>query len=338
MASDLSVKFCGVKFCNPFVLASGILGITAASWRNVVRNGAGGITTKTLWLREHKGHRNPVMVANEHYMINAVGVPDAGIEKAREEIGNYLGARGRGPAPLIASITAGSVSEFGEIAAEIAKLGPDIIEVNISCPNVENEFGKPFACVPADAAAVTKIVKEAVKSAGKSRFGDKRAGGLCSKRLGNVRRTIPIAVKLSPNVENIVTIAKAVVDAGADALTVMNTLGPGMAIDIETRAPVLANKVGGVSGPMLKPIAVKHIYDIRRALPDTPIIGTGGILNGRDAIEMMMAGATLVGIGTGVYYRGAEIFAKAEKEMKKWCAENKVKKIADIINAAHLSS
>ncbi len=314
MRTDLSVKFCGVKFKNPLVLASGILGITSASWRNVVESGAGGITTKTLWLREHKGHRNPVMIANEHYMLNAVGVPDAGIEKAREEIGAYFAQGKRGPAPLIASITAATVGEFGEIAGEIAKLRPDILEINISCPNVENEFGKPFACVAADAASVTKTVKS---------------------RLAKMGAKIPVTVKLSPNVENIVAIAKAVTEAGADALTVMNTLGHGMAIDIETRAPVLANKVGGVSGPMLKPIAVKHIYDIRRALPKTPIIGTGGVLTGRDAIEMMMAGATLVGIGTGVYYRGAEIFAKAAREMEEWCADNKVKKITEIINAAH---
>jgi len=310
--ANFSVNFCGVKFKNPLVLASGILGITASSWRNAVRHGAGGITTKSLWLHEHKGHRNPVIIANEYYMLNAVGVPDAGVEKAREEIGKFLGFRTG--APLIANIIAGSVQDFGETAAEIAKIKPDILEVNISCPNVEDEFGKPFACAAADAARVTKEIK---------------------KQFQKMRLKIPVVIKLSPNVEDIVEIARATANAGADGFTVMNSIGPGMAINIETRQPILANKVGGLTGPALKPLAVKFIYDIHRALPKTPIIGTGGILTGADAVEMMMAGATLIGVGTGVYYRGIGIFKKITDEMQTWCRENKVKKISDIIGASH---
>lgn len=304
--ANLSVNFCGVKFKNPLVLASGILGITASSWRNVVRHGAGGITTKSLWLREHKGHRNPVIIVNEHYMLNAVGVPDAGAEKAREEIGKFLKWRA---APIIANIIAGTIHDFGAIAEEIAKIKPHILEVNISCPNVEDEFGKPFACAAEDAAAVTREVK---------------------KRLSKMRLKIPVSIKLSPNVEDIVEIARAAADAGADALTVMNSAGPGMAIDIETRQPVLANKVGGLTGPALKPLAVKYIYDIHRALPRMPIIGTGGILTGRDAIEMMMAGATLIGVGTGIYYRGISIFKKITDEIQEWCRANKIKRLTDL--------
>lgn len=306
---DLSVNFCGVKFKNPLVLASGILGITAASWRNVVRNGAGGITTKSIWLNEHQGHKNPVIVANEHYMLNAVGLPDAGVKKAHEEIGKFLGWK---IAPLIVSIVAGEVGDFGRTAEEIAKDKPHILEINISCPNVEDEFGKPFACSAVDAAKVTKKVKS------------------CLQKVG---AKIPVVIKLSPNVFNIVEIARACVDAGADGLTVMNSLGPGMAINIEARMPVLSNKVGGLTGPALKPLAVKYIYDIHKALPKTPIIGTGGVLTGADAIEMIIAGATLVGIGTGVYYRGVGIFKKVADEMKKWCAGNKVKKTEELIGS-----
>lgn len=148
-----------------------------------------------------------------------------------------------------------------------------------------------------------------------------------------MKMKIPVSVKLSPNVEDIVEIAKAVVDAGADALTVMNSVGPGMAINIETRTPVLSNKVGGLTGPALKPLAVKYIYDIHRALPHTPIIGTGGVLTGADAIEMMMAGATLVGIGTGVHYRTVGIFKKITDGMQTWCKNNHVKRIKDIVGA-----
>src|SRR3989338_10411658 len=119
--ADLSVTFCGVKFKNPLVLASGILGITASSWRRAVQNGAGGVTTKSLWLHEHKGHPNPVILANEHYMLNAVGVPDAGVEKAQQECSKYLAWKS---SPLIANIIAWRVEDFGKTAEAIAKIKP----------------------------------------------------------------------------------------------------------------------------------------------------------------------------------------------------------------------
>lgn len=301
---NLEVDFCGVKFGNPLVLASGILGVTAASLRNVVRHGAGGVTTKSIWLNEHIGHPNPVMLATEHYMINAVGLPDAGIEKARLEIGDYLKAR---PAPLIASIVAGKVDDYALVAEQVSALGPDIIEVNISCPNVEDQFGKPFACSVVDAARVMKVVR--------------------------ARVTQPVVIKLSPNVPNIAEIAKAVVDAGADGICAINTIGPGMVIDILSRQPILANKVGGISGPAIKPIAIKAVYDIHKALPSTPIIGTGGVLTGEDAIEMIMAGATLVGMGTAVYYRDVACFGLVAGEINKWCEAHGVGSLNEIRGA-----
>jgi dihydroorotate dehydrogenase (NAD+) catalytic subunit len=297
----LETIFCGVKFKNPLVLASGVLGVTGASLRNVAVCGAGGVTTKSIWLYEHKGHPNPVIIANEHYMLNAVGLPDAGIEKAKLEIGSFLKNK---PVPLIANIVAAKIDDFGLVAEKVAELNPDIIEVNISCPNVEDEFGKPFACSRVDAAAVTKIVRAKTK--------------------------LPIVVKLSPNVNNIVEIAKAVVDAGADGITAINTVGPGMMIDIETRQPILANKVGGVSGPAIKPIAIKAVYDIHKALPHVPIIGTGGVLTGEDAIEMIMAGATLIGVGTAVYYRDVKCFGLIAAEMEKWGKARKIKNLGEI--------
>jgi dihydroorotate dehydrogenase (NAD+) catalytic subunit len=302
---NLGTEFLGVKFKNPLVVASGILGVTGASLKNVVENGAGGVTTKSIWLTEHKGHKNPVIIANEHFMLNAVGLPDAGIEKAKVEVGNYMKDK---PAPLIANIVAGKVNEFGEIAKAVSELNPDIIEVNISCPNVDDEFGKPFACSHTDAAKVTGVVRMNTK--------------------------LPITVKLSPNVDNIVEIARACVDAGADGLTAINTIGPGMVIDIESRQPILTNKVGGVSGPAIKPIAIKNVYEIHKALPDIPIIGTGGVTTGKDAIEMIMAGATLIGMGTAVYYRDVKCFGLVANEMRRWCEERKINKISDLIGVA----
>lgn len=302
--ADLSVTFCGVEFKNPLVLASGVLGITASSFHNVIRNGAGGVTTKSLWLTEHKGHPNPVIIANEHYMLNAVGVPDAGIEKAKVELAEYnLKKR----APIIANIIAGRKADYGEIAEEIAKLHPDIIEVNISCPNVEDEFGKPFACSRDDASEVTREVK-------------RRAG------------KIPVIVKLSPNVTSIVEIAKSVAAAGADGFCCINTLGPGLAIDLESREPILANRVGGISGPAIKPLAIRIVHEVSKATK-LPIIGTGGVTSGRDALEMMMAGATLVGVGTAVYYRGVKAFSEITGEMDAWLKVQKIAKLRSIIGS-----
>lgn len=303
---NLQTEFCGVKFENPLVVASGILGVTGASLRFCVENGAGGVTTKSIWLHEHKGHPNPVIIANEHWMLNAVGVPDAGIEKAKKELGSYMNDK---PAPLIANIIAGKVDDYAEVAEKVSELCPDILEVNISCPNVEDEFGRPFACSRKDAARVTEVVRKRTK--------------------------LPLVIKLSPNVESMVEIAKACVDAGADGLCAINTVGPGMAIDLNTREPILANKVGGLSGPAIKPLAIKHVYDLHRALPKTPIIGTGGVITGEDALEMIMAGATLVGMGTAVYYRDVQCFKMATDEMTAWMEKNGVKSLDEIRGAAH---
>ena len=305
----LDTEFCGVHFKNPLVLASGILGVTGASLRNVVEHGAGGVTTKSIWRTGHEGHPNPVMIANDHYMLNAVGLPDAGMEKAYIEIGAYMKEK---PAPLIANIVEARIEDFAEVAEKVSELKPDLIEVNISCPNVEDEFGKPFSCSRVDAAKVTAAVR--------------------------ARTKIPIVIKLSPNVLNIVEIAKAVVDAGADGICAINTVGPGMMVDIGTREPILANKVGGISGPAIKPISIKAVYDIHRALPKVPIIGTGGILTGEDAIEMIMVGATLIGVGTAVYYRDIQCFGLITEEMKKWGDEHGVADLDQIRGVAHADS
>lgn len=304
--ADLSVEFCGVKFKNPIVLASGILGVTGDSMAQVVRNGAGGVTTKSLWPYEHVGHPNPTIISTQNWMLNAVGIPDGGPEKAREEIERY---RKVVQAPLIANIVGGVMEDYEAIAKEVVKMKPDIIEINISCPNVEDELGKPMACSVSKSAEVTKRVRAIV---GK----------------------IPLIVKLSPNVENIVSIAKSVMDAGADGVTAINTVGPGMAIDIDSAQPILANRSGGLSGPAIKPLAVKYVHDIYKNLK-CPIVGTGGVLTGRDAIEMMMAGATLVGVGSAVWYRGQDVFGQIVKEMDEWCDANGVKKIKDLIGKVH---
>lgn len=303
--ANLEVNFCGVKFRNPTVLASGILGVTASSLKNVIKKGAGGVTTKSIWLKENVGHKNPTMYGTENYFLNAVGLSDAGMEKAAQE--TFPEYNKKKPGPIIANIVAGSIEDFGVLAEEITKCDPDIIEVNIACPNVEDSHGKPFACVAGDAAAVTRKVRAHTKK--------------------------PIIIKLTPNVFNIGEIAKACADAGADGFCAINTLY-GMGIDINVRRPILTNKSGGLSGPGIKPAAVKAVYEVYKAT-GLPIIGTGGIMTGEDAIEIMMAGARLVGMGTMVYYRGAEGFGKVAKEMAEWCDKNGVKDLEEIIGCVH---
>lgn len=305
---NLAQTVCGVTFENPTVLASGIMGVTASSWRYAAEGGAGAITTKSIWPFAHEGHKNPTIISTDHWTLNAVGLPDAGIEKAREEISDYLSNK---PVPLIANIVADTVENFAKSAENLAPLQPDLLEVNISCPNVEDELGKPFACSAVDAARVTKAVKA-------------------------VAGTVPVFIKLSPNVSDIGSIAVACAKAGADGFTMINTVGPGMAIDLRSRMPILANKVGGLSGPGIKPLAVKLIADVYAATSGTlPIIGLGGVYTGEDALELMLAGATLVGIGTAVYDRGIDVFRKVCEEMQLWCTNEGVWDIRDMVGGMH---
>jgi dihydroorotate dehydrogenase (NAD+) catalytic subunit len=205
---------------------------------------------------------------------------------------------------LIASIFAGTEVEFGEVAAVVAEAKPDLIEVNISCPNVHDDFGLPFAADHRSAAGVTKSVKRAVSH-------------------------IPIAVKLAPNVPDIGRIARAVVDAGADAITAINTM-PGMVIDAESARPVLHNRTGGISGPALKPIALRCVAEIAQIV-DVPIIGTGGVLTGQDAIEMLMVGATAVGVGSAFWYRGPDALKLIKEEMIQYLEEHHLESLQDLI-------
>lgn len=302
---NIKTKIANVELNNPMILASGILGVTASSLVNVTNNGAGAVTTKSISLEERKGHNNPVIITFEGGILNAVGLSSPGIENGIEEIKEF---KKRAKTPIIASIFASKTAEFGEAAKRISEAKPDLIEANISCPNVEAEFGKPFAADAKSAASVTKIVKSNTK--------------------------IPVFVKLSPNVPNMKEIAKAVEEAGADGITAVNTAGPGMVIDIKTARPVLHNKMGGISGAALRPIAVRCVYDIYETVK-IPIIGTGGIINGRDAIEMLMAGATAVGIGSAVYYRGIDVFKKICTELEDFMKKEGYSGLKDIIGKAH---
>ncbi len=284
---DLSCDLAGVRLGNPVVLASGVLGTSADLLERAARCGAGAVTAKSCGPEERAGHPNPVALEWDGGVINAVGLTNPGadaevplLREAKQRLA-LLGV------PLIASIFAPTVAEFGIVAAIISQADPDLIEVNISCPNVGDEFGTPFAGSVEAAARVTEAVKAATR--------------------------VPISVKLAPNVPSIARIASAVVEAGADAITAINTL-PGMLIDAQAGQPVLSNRVGGLSGWSLKPVALRCVAEIRQAV-DVPIIGTGGVASGQDAAEMIMAGADAVGVGTAVWQRGPQVFGLICEEL-----------------------
>ena len=222
-----------------------------------------------------------------------MGLPNPGAEEEAallEEAAARLAPLG---VPLIASISADTAEGFAQAALIVARARPALIEVNISCPNVQSEHGEMFASSAEAAAEVTRRVTAAVD--------------------------IPCIVKLSPNVPDIAAIARAVAKAGAAGITAINTM-PGMLVDAESGAPVLDNRTGGISGPALKPIALRCVHEIAGAL-DIPIIGTGGVLTGLDAVEMISAGAVCVGVGSAVFYRGENAFTLIRDELALWLTE-----------------
>jgi dihydroorotate dehydrogenase (NAD+) catalytic subunit len=303
--TDISTSLSGVKLRNPTVLASGILGITTASLIRVANSGAGAITTKSIGPVRREGHENPVVVEVPCGMLNAVGLACPSLDESLTELKETLK---KAKIPVIASLYGRSVQEFGEIAERISEIEPDFLEANISCPNMENEFGKPFGTNPETSAGVTEAIKNSSK--------------------------IPLIVKLTPNVSDIKEIAKAVASAGADVISAINSYGPGMVINIETATPVLSNRFGGLTGPAIKPIAIRCVYEIYETV-DVPIIGIGGIQTGRDAVEMMMAGATAIGIGTGIVNRDIKIFSEISNGILKFMNSGNYSKIKELIGRAH---
>jgi len=318
---NVSVKFGNTKFRNPIVVASGLVPNKSAVLQNLASTSrVGGFTVKSVWLNEHKGHDAPVIVPDPkgYYYLNAVGLPSSEYEEVKPELEKYLqwnkSQDEDSQAPLVLSIAGGSIDEFVEVAKRAAKLDIGIIEVNISCPNVSSEFGIPFSCSKDDASTVTREVVQAIK---------------------DVNPEIKTIIKLSPNVTDIKSIALACAKEGADGFCLINTVGPGLALNLDTREPILTNKVGGISGPALKPLAVRIISDIYKATGgEKLIIGTGGVMTAEDAIEMMMVGATLVGVGTGIYYKKYDMFKEMEDGMKKWCEEHGVENLEEIIGTA----
>lgn len=304
--ADLSVKFCGVTFPNPLILPSGIAQEIPKDHQKAVKAGAGGVTTKSLTVEPREGYPIPRVIRYEHGVLNAVGLRGPGLKKGKKSIAEFIKSSS---IPVIVSVFAANIADFQLLVSEIAELNPPLIELNLSCPHVSNEFGKSFG-MGADSSA--EVVRATKKIAGK----------------------IPIIAKLTPNVSNIAEVAKACEEAGIDGISAINTVGPGMVIDIKTKKPVLGNKRGGISGPGIKPIAVRCVYDIYEAVK-IPIIGMGGVITWQDAVEMMMAGATLVGVGSATYLKGMKVFEEIKNGLSEFMEKEKISNLKELVGIAH---
>jgi len=289
----LGVNLCNIRLDNPTILASGFLGTSVELMKRVADNGAGAVTTKSIGPVERDGHNNPTVVEIKDGIYNAVGLPSPGYLNMDEEFEGW----GELKVPLIASIYGSCVEDYVKISKYIQKYKPGIIELNISCPNKED--GMAFGLSQES----TKKLVRAVKSVS----------------------DIPLMPKLTPNCDHIADIASAAEEAGADAISAINTVQKEI-MHPELEKPLLAFGKGGVSGPMIKEIALQKVKEISSAVK-IPVLGIGGITYGKDAIEMLKAGATAVGIGSGIYYRGIDIFSKICDEMKKIMKKEGIKSL-----------
>lgn len=266
---DMTVDFCGIKFKNPLVTASGTFGFGLEFNEYTPIAEYGGIGTKGL-TRHPRGGNPPIRIAETASgILNSVGLQNPGVEHFAADIMPELS---HFDTNVIANISGNTVPEYCEMAEILSDTDVAVIELNVSCPNVK-AGGMAFGT---DCNTVAGLTEEVRKH--------------CTK---------PLIVKLSPNVTSIADIAKAAEAGGADGLSLINTL-LGMKIDIDTRRPVLKNNTGGLSGPCVKPIAVRMVHDVYKAVK-IPIIGMGGAMNGNDVIEFMIAGASLVALGTGMF-------------------------------------
>ena len=272
-ALDFSTKIGSKRFSNPIFTASGCASSGQELSQFFPLTELGAVVTKSIMTKARTGRATPRMAETPSGMLNSIGLQGPGIDTFLETDIPWLIEN---KAKIVVSIAGETVEEYGVLARRLrAVSGISAVEVNISCPNVENR-GQVFSCHPDTSTAVIESVRR------------------------NIGGELPIIAKLSPDVTDIVAIAKAVIDAGVDGLALINTL-LGMVIDTNSMKPKLAGKTGGLSGPAIRPVAVRAIYQVHQAFPNIPIVGMGGVATGRDAFELVLAGASAVSIGTASF-------------------------------------
>lgn len=301
--ADLSVNLCGVKLKNPVIPASGTFGFGREFDEIYDISVLGGVATKGLTLEPRAGNPVPRIAESRGVILNAVGLQNPGVEAFIKNDLEWLRSKTR----VIANVAGRTLEDYGKICARLDGL-VDLIELNISCPNVRCG-GMALGIRPENVKEVTRLAKD------------------------NLRKT-PLIVKLSPNVESIATNAVAAEEGGADCISLVNTF-TGMAIDVERRRPIIANNTGGVSGAGIKPIAVRMVYEASHAVK-IPVIGMGGITCAEDAIEFMLAGATAVQVGTQ-NFTDTRACPKIIEGLNQWCDKHGVKEISSLTGTLELN-
>lgn len=297
MKPDLKVKIGRLELKNPVIAASGTFG-SGEEYKDLLDlNKIGGIVTKSITLKPREGNPPPRIIETPSGMLNSIGIQNDGVEAFIKDKIPFLK---KVKSAVIVSIAAHSVNDYGKLAERLDAAGRiDAIEINISCPNVKG--GLEFSRDPFSTFEVVNAVRRKTKKA--------------------------VITKLSPNVTDIAAIAASAEDAGTDAVSLVNTF-TGMAIDIDTRTPVLGNTVGGLSGPAIKPIAVRMVWEVFKKV-GVPVIGMGGIMDSEDALEFMIAGASAVQVGTANFVNpraAIEIIGGIEKYMR----EKKIKNVKEL--------
>jgi dihydroorotate dehydrogenase (NAD+) catalytic subunit len=306
MPADLRTRIGHLDLPSPILTASGCAGTgrELAQFTDVARIGA--VTTKSVTLEPRAGNPAPRLAETPSGMLSSAGLQGPGIDGFLQRDLPWLLSRG---ARAIVSVAGHSAREYGELASRLSDAaGVTAIEVNLGCPDAA-AAGRPFALDPAAAGQVVAAVR------------------------GSARYDIPVFAKLSPEVTDIAAVARTCVSAGADGLSMINTL-PGMAIDPVSLRPALAGLTGGLSGPAIRPVAVRCVWQVREALPDVPIIGAGGVRTGRDALELLLAGAALVAVGT-VLFHDPSACSRIQRELEEELGARGVERVSDIVGRAH---
>lgn len=303
--ADLSVEICGVKFKNPVIAASGTYGFGREYNEIYDISQIGGISTKGLTNEPRLGNPVPRIAEGHGVILNAVGLQNPGVEHFIDNDLSFLKSKG---VVVIANVAGNTLEDYGKICNKLDGL-VDMVELNISCPNV-HAGGMALGIKPKNIEEVTKLAKS------------------------NLHKT-PLIVKLSPNVESISDNAKAAESGGADCISLVNTF-MGMVIDLDRRKPIIANNTGGVSGAGIKPIALKMVYDAAHAVK-IPVIGMGGIMTGKDALEFMCAGAKAVQVGTANFY-DANALPRIIDEMNGWLDKHNIVNVNEIVDTLTLNA
>jgi len=299
---SLKVDLAGVEMENPTMLASGIMGETGGSLLAMARGGAGALVTKSIGSVPRQGHKNPTLVELEFGYMNAMGLPNPGIEAFGEE----MFEASKAGIPIVGSVFGSSAEEFASLARRMQEYGAEAVELNLSCPHAKG-YGMEMGIDPDVVANIIREVKKAV--------------------------VVPVFAKLTPNTHRLIDVAKAAEEAGADAIVAINTL-KAMRIDVDARMPVLSNRYGGLSGPAVRGVGVRCVYELYEALK-IPVIGVGGIEDWRSALEYMMAGAVAVQIGSGVGRVGPQVFGDVCSGISAYMADNGFRDITQLVGVAH---